>query len=446
MFEKAKRKITLSIIAILTALLVITLAVIYISSYLSVQKENFDYLKRSGEIHYNKLIGNEDEGKTSTSHHGDQTQEGKEKDKEAEEKKDKEKGKDKKEQGSNSFSEPFFCVSIDKNGDAAIMEEHYSETYTTEFLTDLAVQVKDQTKGTANGLLYYVTKGEEYQVVTFMDNSAFSNSFSKLFKNTLLYGAIALICVYFLSRYLAGRIIKPMEEGYQKEKEFTADAGHELKTPIASIGANAELLRREIGENKWLDNIIFENERMSSLTKELLDLAQSESGQYNTESVDLSNLLEGCVLPLEAIAFDRGVEINLDIQDDLTVEGNRNQLQQLITILLDNAITYCSTDAIDSGGTFKTYKALADVDVSLTQSNGKARISVSNPGEPIPKEEQDKMFQRFYRNDDARSYSGHYGLGLAIAKSIVTNHNGEIFMECKDGRVAFITELPIKVK
>ena len=243
----------------------------------------------------------------------------------------------------------------------------------------------------------------------------------------VLFGVVAIIVIAFISVYIANRIVSPMEETYIKQKQFTADAGHELKTPIAAVSANAEMLRREIGENKWLNNIEFENERMKALVTELLELARNENKTADKKPTDLSRLVEGTILPLEATAFEKGVIIENNIEEGIVASIDEKSIGQLVTILVDNAISHTAPNG----------EMPAVVNVKLSSIKGNTVLSVSNPGEEIPKDQRDKIFERFYRTDSSHEFSGHYGLGLAIAKSIADLNGAKISVSCFDGLVCF---------
>ena len=264
-----------------------------------------------------------------------------------------------------------------------------------------------------------------------MDNTVINENAATLFRYTLIFGGIALIAFYFLSVFLARKIVHPLEESYKKQKQFISDAGHELKTPVSVVSANAELLSREIGENQWLDNILYENERMGMLVGQLLELARTESITPQMENVDFSRLVQGEALPFESVAFENGLQLICDIENEITVEGNSNQLKQLISILIDNGIRH-STDG-------------SAVNLRLSKEHGFAQVSVINKGDEIPEEQRKHIFERFYRVDTARNGEDkHYGLGLAIAKSITEAHKGHIEVLCYNSLVEFRVKIPVK--
>ena len=199
------------------------------------------------------------------------------------------------------------------------------------------------------------------------------------------------------------------------------------------MSTNLELLSREIGEdNKWLSNIQYENERMSTLVKQLLELSHAENGTSEQQELDFSNLVTGEALPFESIAFEHGLNLNSDVAEGIRVSGNSGQLKQLTAILLDNAISH------SEGGDA--------VDIRLSSDRHQAVLEVTNSGKEIPADVRDKLFERFYRADEARTENGsdHYGLGLAIAKAIVQAHSGTIGIDCGDGKVTLRVSLPLR--
>ena len=252
-----------------------------------------------------------------------------------------------------------------------------------------------------------------------------------LINYTLIFGGIALVLLFFLAQLLAGRIIAPLEESYKRQKQFISDAGHELKTPVAVVNANVELLSREIGENQWLSNIQYENERMSGLILQLLDLARTENVVPPMEMIDLSRLVYGETLPFETVAYESGLCLNSDISENIYIYGNSVQIKQLTSILLDNAIRHSSNGK--------------NVTLTLKEEKNNAILSVVNDGEEIPPEQRQYLFERFYLTDTARTgEDNHYGLGLAIAKAITNAHKGTINVRCYEGKVEFLVKLPLQ--
>ena len=235
---------------------------------------------------------------------------------------------------------------------------------------------------------------------------------------------------FFIALLLSKRIIRPLEENDRRQKQFISDASHELKTPVAVIGTNAELLEGEIGQNEWLANIRYENERMGGLVKQLLDLSRAENTEAAKEPVDFSRVVTGETLALDALAFDNGREFRSDIADGITLTGSRTQLTQLVSVLLDNAIRHSTGK---------------EITVSLKRQGHHAVLEVENEGGEIPPEKQAHLFERFYRVDEARGGDeAHYGLGLAIARAVAEKHGGTIGVACAGGKVRFTVSIPEK--
>ena len=185
----------------------------------------------------------------------------------------------------------------------------------------------------------------------------------------------------------------------------------------------------EIGENQWLANIQYENERMGSLVTQLLDLARMEHVTPQMETVDFSHLVSGETLPFESVIYENKMVFNCEIRDNIIVHGNPMQLKQVTAILLDNAVKHSA-----AGG---------EIWLSLKKEHGRAVLSVINAGDEIPPEQCKHLFDRCYRLDEARNGEDkHYGLGLAIAKVIAVGHHGKIEVKCHDGKVQFIISLP----
>ena len=414
MFKQSRRKIVAAIMSILVLLWVGTLSVIYASSYFEMSKQNEQMLKAHAEMY--SLSGSFD-GMMPPSRPKPDGNYG---------------FKPEFDPQSPMFQlSTFYTVAISYDGDIIEIRNEPPTVHTNDELKSLAQSVmrSGKTNGTEDNLAFYKTDKGGYTLVTFMDNTVINESAITLFRYTLIFGGVALVLFFFLSMYLAKRIVNPLEESYQKQKQFISDAGHELKTPVSVVSANAELLSREIGDNQWLQNIQYENERMGMLVGQLLDLARTENVTPQMEHIDFSRLVAGEALPFESVAFEKGLTLNTNITSNIGVIGNSTQLKQIVSILLDNAIRH------SKGG--------GEVWLTLTKEHGVAKLSVINKGDEIPAEQRDHIFERFYRVDTARNGEDkHYGLGLAIAKAITTTHKGNIAMHCFDGFVEFKLQIP----
>ena len=417
MFKKAKQKIVITILAILTAVLAGTLTLVFVSSYYSTIGQNYEVL----ETHLVMLADEPNPNRNQTKGPKDPGHK---------------EGRpvpfgpnmtgEKKIQRHLKLN-TFYTVKIAADGRAEVLENGADALFSNEELIEYARKFASKTRGRTSEFLYIVGEKDGDMLVCFMDNIVLTDSFMRVLLYTLLFGAIALAIITFISIRIAGRIVAPMEESYLKQKQFTADASHELKTPIAAMAANIDILKRDIGENKWLDNISYENERMRELVTELLELARNENRTVQKTSTDISYLVNGTVVSMEAAAFEKNILIESEIEDGITANVDEKGISQLVTILVDNAISHTTSAKGDLNRIF----------VKLYETKGKIVFSVSNPGEEISINERKKLFERFYRTDSSHEFSGHYGLGLAIAKSIADANDAKITVECKDGFVVF---------
>ncbi len=272
---------------------------------------------------------------------------------------------------------------------------------------------------------YSYRKGRELIII---DNSFAKENLLHGLKSSLLYFMVLEIIFIFISKKITKWISEPVEDAFNKQKDFIADASHELKTPISVITASAEALEDNPKEKKWLTNIKNESERMNDLVIDLLDLAKTESGNLELTTGNLSKVVELSVLTFEAKAFEKNIKLDYHIDKDINIKMNENSIKQLIEILLDNAI--------------KHSKEKGKVEVNLVDGSN-ILLTVSNTGDEIPKGEEEKIFERFYRVDKSRNRNDNrYGLGLAIAKNIVTIHKGTIKAYSKNGK----TTLQVNIK
>ncbi len=243
--------------------------------------------------------------------------------------------------------------------------------------------------------------------------------------SSIFVGTVFEIFLYLVCKAVVKKMIAPIEVTFQKQKQFIADASHELKTPVAVILANAEAMEQD-HDFKWLANIEEEAGRMNGLITSLLDLTRSEQTKLQLEPLNLSRLLEKQCLIMEAAMFEKHLELVEHIEEDVKVMGQPSSLTQVIAILIDNAIEHSDGQVI----------------ASLVRRNKEVIMTISNTGMPIPPDQRERIFERFYRADTSRNRaSGRYGLGLAIAKSIVEAHHGKIKVECKDGITSFVVTL-----
>lgn len=295
-------------------------------------------------------------------------------------------------------------------------------------------------EGWVNISVRYVKAVEGSKVKIAFNNLGASSGNLVVFAVSVL-GALTLgIIVYFLfSLFLARIALRPVEDSWKKQKQFVADASHELKTPLSVILANTDILASHKDETvesqmKWVENTRAEAVRMAELVNQLLFLAKNDDGlKVQMQDVNFSNCVEGIVLGYDAVFYEKQHKFSYEVTPDVWVVGNEGQLKQLVTILLDNANKYS--------------KGEGNITLRL-QNNGKhCTLTVANDSEQLSEEQLSHLFDRFYTVDNSRNKNnGGNGLGLNIAQVICQTHNGSIRVSCENGRTAFEVTLPLKRK
>lgn len=273
----------------------------------------------------------------------------------------------------------------------------------------------------------------------FVSSTQMEDTLQNLVTSSIGLVSLALFAFFMMSVYLSRWIVKPVEKAWRTQKQFVADASHELKTPLTVILANIQILLAHPKENirqqkKWIENTQMEAKRMKELVDDMLFLAKMDADKVEKQhsEVNMSETVWMCVLPFESIAFEKGIHLEQDIQPDLYVIGDQGQLKQLCMIFIDNACKYTK----------------GDVKVSLHQQGTSLLLEIQNDSEVLDKDTIEHIFERFYRIDKARERKeGGYGLGLSIAKSIVKLHQGDIHVVSNSQvGVKFQIKLPIVFK
>lgn len=339
---------------------------------------------------------------------------------------------------------PVFVVTLNQELEVERIQES-SITVNEELAASLAALVQERSVpyGVLSdySLRYLKIETREGVQIAFADQSYEWNNVRTLLINCLLIFFVAAVLFLLLSLYLSRQVIKPVEAAWQQQNQFIADASHELKTPLTVILANLQILSSHkestIGQQqKWLDSTEKEAARMKQLVEELLFLARSDAGsieasRMQTAPFDFSDAVLNCALLFESVAFENKVTLDTHIDPDIVLNGSESQLKQVVTILLDNACKYAGKN-----GT---------VSLGLKKGPHYAILRVCNTGEPIPNEEQARIFERFYRTDKSRARKeGGYGLGLSIAKTIVDQHKGKISVASSpEAGTVFTVSLPL---
>lgn len=325
----------------------------------------------------------------------------------------------------------IYTAKLDENNNITEIVNHTPNDISEEQIKKIAEEIIEE-KGNENSKIsnlifdnysYLFLKNNNSLII--MDNSNEKSLVMQLLRTSIIIFTILELVIIFISKKITSWIIQPVIETFNKQKQFIADASHELKTPLSVIIASSEALENEPTETKWLDNIKSESERMNNLISDLLEMAKLENGikeQYVIEN--LSKIVEREVLTFESLIFEKNIKLDYEIQENIILSCNSNQIKQLVAILIDNAIKHSSLKG--------------KIIIKLRKEKANIILIVANKGKEIPKEEREKIFERFYRADESRNRNDNrYGLGLAIAKNIVTNHNGEISVNCENEYTTF---------
>lgn len=296
----------------------------------------------------------------------------------------------------------------------------------------IKVSKENQESGIIGNYIYKIrrTKGNTMNVML-MENEETIFHLKKIRIVSIIISFLSLILIYLIAKKVSGFIVKPVAETFEKQKQFISDASHELKTPLAVIEANADVLENEVGSNKWMKYIQNEIQSMNKLINELLLLAKIENidNLQDFKHFDVSKETEIIVSMFESMAYERNVELISNIQENITMNGNKEDLEHILSTLIDNAIKHTESQK--------------EVVVDLSKEKSEIIIQVKNRGEAIPEEEKEKIFERFYRIDKSRNRNEkRYGLGLPIAKSTVEKYRGNIEVSYKNGFTIFKVTIP----
>ncbi|MGL5296644.1 MAG: sensor histidine kinase [Culicoidibacterales bacterium] len=248
-------------------------------------------------------------------------------------------------------------------------------------------------------------------------------------------GAMFFI-VLAISYYFAKQAIRPIEEAFEKQQQFISDASHELKTPLAIISANTDALIANqkdtiINQIQWLNYIHDQTQRMNTLITNLLTLAKNDHATMPTptNATICSNLLLQTLSEFEVLSFEKGLVIHPTIHQDISLYIHPATFKQLCYIFLDNALKYTTTPGY--------------ISINFTKEKQTAVLTFSNSFPTLTQTEVNRLFDRFYRGDSAREYTGSYGLGLSIAQQIITQHQGEIHATSTNNILSFTIQFPL---
>ncbi len=334
---------------------------------------------------------------------------------------------------------PFFTIQLDQQGELVASVGSYYDLSDEDFLRDITnvvMSFDDQTGViSAYNLRFLRVITPTMQKVVFVDISSEIATMRNLWQICIFGGLFSFSAFLLLSIFLASWAVKPVVKAWDQQNRFVADASHELKTPLSVILTNAEIIHSPSCDQETRlqssENILTMSHQMRGLVEKMLDLTRADNESMKTamSRVNFSELISETLLPFDPLFYERTLTIVSDIESNIFVNGSDLYLKQVIEILFDNAMKYSNPSST--------------VNIKLNKHGQFCLLCVTNSGLAIPSEELSKIFDRFYRIDKARGNSGSYGLGLAIAFSIIKEHGGRIWAESHGSINSFYVQLPI---
>lgn len=323
------------------------------------------------------------------------------------------------------YESRYFSVLMDANG--AVIRTETSrivsvDSETAKMYADEALS-SGREFGFADAFRYLKSYENDSIRIVFLDCGRKLDAFYDFLWASVSMSIVGLLIIFIVIVFLAGKITQPAAESYEKQRRFITDAGHEIKTPLTIINANVDLLEADPEDTECLNDIRVQADRLTTLTNDLVFLAQMEESDNKPEMVDfpISDVVQEAVASFHALAITQDKEFICQIQPMLSMKGNQKTIQQLVNLLMDNALKYSP-----AGGT---------VAVSFAKVNHALQLNVYNTTDnPVESKNLNQVFERFYRTDCSRnSETGGHGIGLSVAKAIVDIHEGKIQAWTQDG-------------
>ena len=319
--------------------------------------------------------------------------------------------------GERPYQARYFSVTLSESGEVLASDLKNVVTVDEQTALEMAKTAakKGREKGFSDEYRYLGVPADSGTRWIFLNRAGELATFRSFLWTSIGISAAGFVMVFLLLMLLSARIVRPIAQSYEKQKQFITDAGHELKTPITIIRADTDVLEEDLPHSEWIADIRTQTDRLSSLTNDLIYLSRMEEERAKPQMLDfpLSDVVSDTAQPYRAIALTQNKAFSTDIQPMLSLCGDEKSIRKLVSILLDNAMKYSP-----EGGS---------IALSLKKTGRQILLSVTNTAANLEKGNQDRLFDRFYRADASRSSeTGGFGLGLAIAKAVVDAHKGRI--------------------
>lgn len=301
-----------------------------------------------------------------------------------------------------------------------------TEDRAEELAREAAEEGRD--KGWVSDYRYRRIAGEGETLYVFVDGSLNRSVSNRLLFTAFLVLLGSAVLILTLTVLFSKRVVRPVADSYEKQKQFITDANHELKTPLTLILSNLDIVESELGKSEWLDDIRSEGERMGLLINQMVTLSRMDESENQLLSArfDLTNVVTDAVAEFQPLADERGLSLWVKLEPGLQYQGDQELIRRLVAILMDNAVKYCDPD-----GTIRVELFRRRHPVLLVENDYAAVDSL----------QLDRLFDRFYRADKARTFSGSFGVGLSIARSILRSHHGSISAYRREGIIGFRADL-----
>lgn len=342
--------------------------------------------------------------------------------------------------GTEKVQLPYFTVQITGQNSLLVLANQFFDTSDQDTLLQVVNDALEYPSDTGP-----INRGD-YQLrflrvntilgyrIAFVDLTQEQSTLTSLARN-LVFVSLGTLAVFFgISLLLAQWAVRPVEKSWKQQRQFVADASHELKTPLTVILSSLDMLE-QYGESepkkkqRWLDNVRASSIQMKTLVEEMLVLARNDNAtqQVTMAPCSLSDVVEDALMLFEPLAFEQGKTLEEDIDPHIQVTGDAGLLRRVVDIYLDNACKYSPAGSV--------------IRVALKEEGRRALLSVHSQGQPIPRDQLERIFERFYRADPSRTQEG-YGLGLAIATELAKLHHGRVWAQSDDTGNTFFFSLP----